>query len=116
MGVWNDGSAPQAVGNVAAATHVSATAGSRNALLSATDFIVGKVAWLGYVDPNPTLESPTAGLTFNWNQAVGGTLSQAPVYNFRMDNLKSDRIETEIAFDMKVVSADLGTFFTSAVA
>lgn len=100
--------------NVLIARAIKAT--NKEGQTLATDFIVGKVAWLGYVDPNPTLESPTAGLTFNWNQAVGGTLSQAPVYNFRMDNLKSDRIETEIAFDMKVVSADLGTFFTSAVA
>jgi hypothetical protein len=83
---------------------------------TATDFIVGKVAWLGYVDPNPGLEVPTAGLTFNWRQSVAGNLAQAPVYQFRMDELKADRIETEIAFDMKVVSADLGTFFTSAVA
>lgn len=102
------------VPNVIVATAIKAT--NTEGQTTATDFIVGKVAWLGYVAPAPGLEVPTAGLTFNWKQAVAGNLSQAPVYNFRMDELKADRIETELAFDMKVVSKDLGTFFTTAVA
>jgi hypothetical protein len=83
----------------------------------ATGFIAGKVAWLGYVAPGPGMETPSAGYTFNWRQPVGGgDLSTAPVYKFRMDELKADRVETEIAFDQKVVAPALGVFFNSAVA
>jgi hypothetical protein len=32
-----------------------------------------------------------------------------------MENLAADRIEIEMAFDMKVISADLGAFFNGAV-
>lgn len=82
-----------------------------------TDFIVGKVAWVGYVAPNAGMEVASAGYTFNWNQDIGGgDLSQAPISIFRMDELKSDRVETELAFDQKVVSRPLGYLFSSAVA
>jgi len=82
-----------------------------------TDFIVGKVAWIGYVAPDAAPEVASAGYTFNWNQDIGGgDLSQAPISVFRMEHLKADRVETEVAFDMKVVSRPLGYFFNSVVA
>jgi hypothetical protein len=33
-----------------------------------------------------------------------------------MEHLKSTRVESEVAFDNKVVAADLGVYFASAVA
>lgn len=33
-----------------------------------------------------------------------------------MESIKSDRVESEIAFDNKVIGADLGYFFSSIVA
>ena len=32
-----------------------------------------------------------------------------------MDELSSQRVENEMAYDMKIISADLGCFFTSIV-
>jgi len=33
-----------------------------------------------------------------------------------MESIKSDRVEAEMAFDNKVISSDLGYFWTSIVA
>jgi hypothetical protein len=33
-----------------------------------------------------------------------------------MEQYKADRIEAEVAFDMKVIGADLGYFFSACVA
>lgn len=79
--------------------------------------IVGKVAWLGYVEMNPDLMTASAGYIYNWrgagNQGFDGPVA---VKRFRMEQLESDRIEGQMAFDMKVVAADLGVFFDSIVA
>lgn len=79
-------------------------------------FIAGKSAWLGYVAPAPSLQTPSAGYTFSWTGLEGANAMGGAVSKFRMDPIKSDRVEIEMAFDMKVVAADLGTFFATAVA
>jgi hypothetical protein len=79
-------------------------------------FIAGKSAWLGYVAPAPSLQTPSAGYTFAWTGLEGANAMGGAVSKFRMDSLKSDRVEIEVAFDMKVVAADLGAFFATAVA
>lgn len=79
-------------------------------------FIAGKGAWLGYVAPNPGLQQPSAGYTFAWTGLEGANAMGGAISRFRMDPIKSDRIEIEMAFDMKVIAADLGTYFATAVA
>ena len=78
-------------------------------------FIGGKKALLCYAAPNPGLMTPTAGYTFAWNGYMGAAGAGQRVSRFRMDHLRSDRIELEMAFDQKLVSADLGFFFDSVV-
>ena len=46
----------------------------------------------------------------------GGMGATVGVSQFRMEAIKSQRVEAEFAFDNKVVSSDLGYFFTAAVA
>ena len=83
---------------------------------AAYSFTHGKHALLAYVNPTPAPEMPSAGYTFAW-KGVGGQMGTTiGVNSFRLEALKSDRIEAEIAFDDKVVSADLGYFFESVVA
>lgn len=82
-------------------------------LASSHSFIAGKSALLCYAAPNPGLMTPSAGYTFAWRQM--GYTGQI-VREFRMDELKSTRIEIETNFDQKLISADLGYFFATAVA
>lgn len=79
-------------------------------------FNVGKVAWLGHVAPNPGLLTPSAGYIFSWTGVSGGLGQTIGVSQIRMDALKADRVEAEVAFDNKVVASDLGVYFSSVVA
>lgn len=82
----------------------------------AYSFNVGKVAWLGHVAPNPGLLTPSAGYIFSWTGVSGGLGATIGTSQIRMDALKADRVEAEVAFDNKIVSSDLGVYFASAVA
>lgn len=79
-------------------------------------FMLGKVAWLGYVNPTPGMFEPSAGYSFSWKGVSGGLGQTVGVSKFRMEHLKADRIEGEIAVDPKIVATDLGAFFTNVVA
>ena len=70
-------------------------------------FIHQDHALLAYVDPGAGLREPTAGKTFVWSGLTGGG---GPVRTKRYDMPKRSalRVETDVAFDFKVVSTDLG--------
>lgn len=82
------------------------------------DFIVDENAmWLGYIDPNPGLDSPTAIATFAWTNlipgltnALGGVMERG-----RDERAHSDWFQSRMAFDLQLISADLGVFFSAAV-
>lgn len=82
----------------------------------AYSFTFGKNALLTHVAPSPGLLTPSAGYIFSWNGVSGGLGSTIGTSQFRMEHLKSERIEAEMAFDNKVVASDLGYFFSAAVA
>ena len=79
-------------------------------------FIGGKKALLCYSTPTPGLMTPTAGYTFSWNGHLGAGAMGSRIKKFRMEALASDRVEIEMAFDQKLVAADLGYFFDTIVA
>lgn len=79
-------------------------------------FAFGKAALLCHVAPNPGVLTPSAGYTFAWTGVSEGLGSTIGISQFRMEHLKASRVEGQIAFDNKVVGADLGHFFTTAVA
>lgn len=79
-------------------------------------FIGGKKALLCYSAPNPGLQVPSAGYTFSWTGLLGAGAEGNRISKFRMEHLKADRVEIEMSFDLKLVSADLGYFFDAAVA
>jgi hypothetical protein len=60
--------------------------------------------------------TPSAGYSFSWTGVSGGIGSTIGVSSFRMESLKADRIEGEMAFDNKVIASDLGWFWDSVVA
>lgn len=78
-------------------------------------FVFGKAALLCYSAPNPGVMTPSAGYTFSWSGLFGAQGLGTRVSRFRMEQLKSDRIEGEMAYDMKVVSSDLGVYYSGVV-
>jgi hypothetical protein len=79
-------------------------------------FIGGKKALLCYAAPSPGLMVPSAGYTFSWTGLMGAAPQGQRMKRFRMDHIESDRVEIQMAFDLKVIAADLGYFFTTIVA
>lgn len=80
-----------------------------------TAFIGGKNALLVYANPAPSILQPSGGYTFNWTGYLGAQANGARVSTFRMDALKSDRVESEMAYAQKLVAAEMGTFWTGIV-
>jgi len=82
----------------------------------AYDQVFGKNALLCYAAPRPSLLQPSAGYIFAWTGYGAGNAYGVTIGTFRMENLKSERVEGELAYDMKVVAPDLGYFFSGVVA
>lgn len=79
-------------------------------------FLTSKTALLVYSNPTPGIMMPSGGYTFSWvGQFGAGANGEGRIKSFRMEQLASDRIEGEMAFDLKLVGADLGVFFTACI-
>jgi len=77
-------------------------------------FTHGKHAWMGYVNPAPGRNAPSAGYIFSWDYAgIGQTVT---VNRIPIPLKKAERFEAEAAWDNKVVATDLGVFFPNVVA
>lgn len=94
--------ATQATSNKGAATDVYAL------ILGAKD------ALLCYSAPNPGIDVPTAGYTFQWTGFLG-TGTSFPVFTGRKGFNFSDWVACFAAYDFRIVSADLGVFFSGVV-
>lgn len=93
---------------------------SAEGIAESNSFIGGKNALLCYTPSNAGLMSPAAGLTFAWNNIPGTNNLGVTVESYSGDWLRvkqiAERIEVKMAYDMKVVGADLGYFFNGIVA
>lgn len=83
---------------------------------SAHSFIGGNNALLTYAAPAPSLMTPTGGYTFSWT----GFMNQTNAFGFAtkrfyIDELESTRVEAQMAFDNKLVSPELGFFWSTIV-
>jgi hypothetical protein len=78
-------------------------------------FIGGKHAMFAYCAPEPGLETASAGYTFSWTGHLGAGARGGRIRSFRMEQLKSDRVEIEMAFAQKLIGNKLGYFFKDAV-
>lgn len=88
----------------------SAAGGETLSRLATTDS-----ALLCYAAPRPGLQTPSAGYTFAWTGLLGAGALGVRTKRFRMEQIESTRIETEMAYDMKVTASDLGFFWTTTV-
>ena len=55
-----------------------------------------------------SLDTPTAGATFSWTGFTGATQSGIRIRRYRDEDIQSDWVEAEMAFDHKVTAAELG--------
>lgn len=78
-------------------------------------FIGGTHALLTYRPRSPGLMTPSAGYTFSWSGFLGAGNDGMRVKRFRQENLSSDRVEIEMAYDQKLISPDLGAFFNNLI-
>ena len=102
------------VDRVVIAASIQNTAGMGEA--ESMSFIAGrKDALLCYSTPRPSLMEASAGYIFSWTGLLGADAFGTRITRFRIEEIKSDRIEGEMAFDMKVVAPDLGIFWSDAI-
>lgn len=80
-------------------------------------FILGNHVLLCYTTNAPRLKTATAGYTFVWTGLMGSNALGGRINRFSMPQLGigTERIECELAYDMKVIAADMGTFIENAV-
>jgi len=91
----------------------TATEGATNS----HSFIGGKKALLSYTPARAGRMTPSAGYTFTWDGYVAGANEMGfATSRFDIDTIKATRVEGEMAFDQKLIAADLGYFFNSIVA
>lgn len=69
--------------------------------------------WLGYIEPNPSLDSPTAIANFAWTGLIPGQTNDlgGVMERGRDDRAHSNWFQNRMAFDLRQVSADLGIWF-----
>jgi hypothetical protein len=79
------------------------------------EFVFGNNALLTYANPTPSILQPSGGYIFSWTGYLGAGPAGNRIKRFRIEQIASDRIEGEMAFDAKLVAPDLGVFFEDAV-
>ena len=81
------------------------------------DFIYGANALLCYTPKTPGLRQPAAGYIFSWTGLEGAGAYGNRIVRLPMDHLGlgTERIEGEMAFDLKKICGEMGVFFTDAV-
>lgn len=78
-------------------------------------FIFGKSVLIVYAAPSAGLMTPTAGYTFAWTGLFGAGALGTRMLRFRIEMLKSDRVEGEQAYDQKVVAPEMAAFLTGVI-
>jgi hypothetical protein len=71
---------------------------------------------LCYTPSSPSIMQPASGYTFTWNGYLSGNSQGIRMSRFRQENIRSDRIEGEMTYDMRLISKDVGVFLANAVA
>lgn len=79
-------------------------------------YIAGKSALLVYAAPNPSLMQPSGGYIFTWKGLLGAGAFGMRIKKMPVPLKDADRIEGELAFDMKLISAPCGVYYATAVA
>jgi len=95
----------------AAAVENTAKEGATRAM----QYVFTSDAALYYAQPRPSLMKPSAGYIFSWTGYLGASAMGNRIKRLRVDLKSCDRIEGEMAYDMKLVGSDLGVFFDGCI-
>ena len=79
-------------------------------------FIAGNNVLLTHTPDAPDPMSPMPGTIFAWDGAGFDGNAGVAIDRRREDDIKSDVVRAEFAFDMKLTSSPLGVFFSGAIA
>ena len=84
---------------------------------AAMHFTLGNHALLTYAPQAARLKVASAGYCFTWTGLMGANALGGRINRFSMPNLGigTERIECELAYDMKVVAKDMGAFTLNAI-
>lgn len=85
---------------------------AQEGLTGSYDFISGTDSGvlIAYVNPNPGLMTPSALYTFAWTGHLGANAEGGAISMFDLRELKSTRVEIEMAVDIRQIAPDLGYF------
>lgn len=72
-------------------------------------------AWFGHVAANPGMLTPSAGYTFAWDGVSDGMGLEIGTVTIPLPLKRATRIESQSAWDNKVVAPELGVFLKGAV-
>lgn len=81
------------------------------------EFTLGNNALLTYAPSAAGLKKASAGYIFSWTGLMGSNAMGGRINRFALPQLGigTERIECEVAYDMKVVAADMGAFVGNAI-
>lgn len=82
---------------------------------AAYDFMAGANALLAYIAPNPSRMTPSAMYNFTWSEVSDGSMVSVGTVRIEIPERRVVRIESQLAWDIKIVGTDLGAFFETAV-
>jgi hypothetical protein len=74
--------------------------------------VSGDNALLVYVPPSPSLLTPSAGYTFEWTGVSDGVGENVGTVRIPIPEKRVVRVESQMAWDAKVIAADMGYFFS----
>lgn len=77
--------------------------------------IVGKSLLMHYVEENPGVMNPSAVQTFAWSEFLGGDKGGGQIKRWYENTPDAEIVRIQQAFDVKVVAADLGAFYSAVV-
>jgi len=91
-----------------------AAADTMGTIVGSTGTSAQQDCFLCYAAPQPSLLKPSAGYTFVWSGYTGAQDGMR-ISRFRMDQLRADRVEGELAYDQQLIAADLGCYFIGII-
>ena len=93
---------------------------AKEGLAETNAFVGGKAVAFFYVPPAAGLMTASAGMTFSWDELEHASGFGITIKSYTGDYLAergiAEKIEVNMAYDQKVVAADLGAFITTVVA
>ena len=108
-------SGPEGAGPDSSATG-SINAGESNKFIGGASGVDGKAAILVYTPPAPGIMTPGCGYTFAWTGYFGATAAGERIKSYYIQQIESTRVEIDSAYAHKLISADMGCYFATAIA